>query len=149
MKKILILAVVAVITLAGCMTVNVPMAADTADAQAKAFTPAVGMANIYVYRDTGFGWAAAIPISINGQVIGQTIGHTYCAVQVPPGTYTVTALAENTSSVVIPVVAGQNYFVQQNISMGFWKARSDLVWVAEPTGQAGVLNCRLVQFGEQ
>jgi hypothetical protein len=149
MKKILILAVAVIaLSLAGCMTVSVPMAADTADAQAKAFTPQPGMANIYVYRDTGFGWAASIPISINGQVVGQTVGHTYCAAQVPPGIYTVVALAENTSSVAITVQAGQNYFVQQNISMGWWKARSDLVQVDETTGRVGVLNCRLVQFGQ-
>ena len=52
--------------------------------------------------------------------------------------------AENDSVLDLTAVAGKIYYVWQEVKMGLFLARSQLQPVDEKTGQAGVLESKLV-----
>lgn len=127
----------------GCA--SVPMATPAADATAKTFQVAPDKANLYIYRNESMGAAVKMKVLIDGQPAGQTAAKTYIMRTVDPGSHVVTSKAENESTVTVDAVAGQNYFLWQEVKMGFGSARSALQLVDEAKGKAGVAECKLVQ----
>jgi len=137
------LALCALLLMSGCASVSM-MTADE-DARGKTFTPPKDKANIYLYRNETFGAAIKMPVSVNGKLAGQTASKTYFLWQVSPGTYDVSSVTENTSTVKLMVEAGKNYFVWQEVKMGLLMARSELKQVDEGAGRAGVAECSRAQ----
>jgi hypothetical protein len=127
----------------GCA--SVPMATPEADATAKKFQVAPDKANLYIYRNESMGAAVKMKVLIDGQPAGQTAAKTYVMRTVDPGSHVVTSKAENESTLTVDAVAGQNYFLWQEVKMGFGSARSSLQLVDEAKGKAGVAECKLVQ----
>ena len=71
----------------GCASVQ--MASDAEDQAAKQFQAKSNMARIYVYRNETFGAALKMPVSIDGQMIGETASKTYLVKDVAPGPHIV------------------------------------------------------------
>jgi hypothetical protein len=141
--KRLALFLAAVISLAsGC--VSVPMASREADAQAKTFKVPADKSNIYLYRNETFGGAIAMPVSLNGKVMGRTGPQTYFLWEVAPGKYEIASHTENTARLSLEVAAGRNYFVWQEVKMGMWVAASHLQEVSDEEGRKAVLECSRV-----
>jgi uncharacterized protein DUF2846 len=123
---------------------SVPLAPPEADAQAKQFqAPPPGHANLYVYRNEGFGGAVRMSVNLDGAALGDTAAKTYLYTPIPAGTHTVVSKSENDSTAIIDARAGESYFVWQEVKMGLWSARSALQQVAEDRGRAGVLECKM------
>lgn len=132
-----------VLVVSGCA--SVPMASQSADAQAKSFTPSADKATVYIYRNEEFGAAIKMPVLIDNMSVGDTAAKTYIEKQLPPGTHTITSKAEKDSTVTIDMLAGQIYFVWQEVKMGMWAAGSALHVVDANKGQAGVRESKLIQ----
>lgn len=139
-------AIVTVALASGCATVE--MASSERDASAKTFALKPDMANIYVYRNETLGAAIRMPVILNGKLVGDTAANTYFLLEVPPGTHTVMSRGESDSSVKIDAVAGRNYFIWQEMKMGFAAPRVLLQIVDEATGKAGVGECKLVEVAK-
>lgn len=117
---------------------SVPMDTEARDAQGKRFATVPGKANLYVYRDQFFGASAKLPVLLNGILIGETGPRTYLALEVEPGTHRLVSQGENDSTLDVKVEADNNYFVHQEIQLGFGSARSQLALVDTTTGRVGV-----------
>jgi hypothetical protein len=65
--------------------------------------------------------------------------------QLPPGSHTITSKTEKDSSVTIDMVAGQLYYVWQEVKMGMFAAGSALHVVDEKKGRAGVQESTLIE----
>jgi hypothetical protein len=136
-------ALMAVVLASGCA--SVPMASSEQDTAAKSFATKPGKANVYVYRNESMGAAIKMPVAVNGKLVGDTAAKTYLLLEVAPGQHTITSKTENDSSVTVNAVAGNNYFLWQEVKMGLMVARSNLQQVDEKTGRAGVEECKLVE----
>ena len=144
LKKLLAVgAVIAVVLASGCA--SVPMASPEQDTAAKSFATKPGKANIYVYRNETMGAAIRMPVALNGKLVGDTASKTYMVLEVAPGKHTITSKTENDSIVTVDAAAGRNYFLWQEVKMGFAAARSNLQQVDETTGKAGVQECKLIE----
>ena len=138
----MLIAIVLISLLSGCATV--PMAPLELDTEAKTFTPPRDKASIYIYRNEILGAAIPVTVSINDRTIGQTASKTYFRFNVNPGKYNIKALAENTAELSLSTTAGNSYFVWQEMKMGMWMARANLVQVDQSVGQAAVSECKLI-----
>jgi len=127
----------------GCA--SVPMASLAQDSTAKSFTPQVGKASLYIYRDEILGSAIPMTVIVNGKNIGQTASKTYFRLDLLPGEYSIDSLSENTSSLTLVMKEHNNYFVWQEVKMGMWMARSLLQQVDEKTGRPGVIESKLIK----
>lgn len=139
------LATVALFAVLATGCASVPMAPPAADAAAKTFQVAPDKANLYIYRNESMGAAVKMKVLIDGQPAGETGAKTYVLRAVDPGSHVVTSKAENESTITVDAAAGQNYFLWQEVKMGFGSARSALQLVDEAKGKAGVGACKLVQ----
>lgn len=143
MKNIVMLIVVAVVSvLTGCA--SVPMASMDQDAQAKSFTSLPDKASLYIFRDETMGAAVPLTVSVNSKTLGQTASKTYFQLNVAPGKYTISSLAEDVSTINLDLSAGSTCFVWQEIKMGMFSARSKLQQVDETRGKAGILSSKMI-----
>jgi hypothetical protein len=133
---------IAILAASGCA--SVPMAAKNADHEAKLFATKPGLANIYIYRTDSIGSAIAVPVLLDGVIVGKTAKKTFLVKQVHPGRHTLISRTEVDVKLDVPVVAGQNYFVWQEIKLGALKAGSELHLVDEAVGKNGVKKCGLI-----
>jgi hypothetical protein len=127
----------------GCASVK--MADESQDAQAKTFQVAPDKAHIYVYRNESMGAGVKMPVALNGKAVGQTVAKSYLMLSVPAGQQTLVSSAENDSELKLNAEAGKNYFVWQEVKVGFIKARNSLQVVDDQTGRAGVAESKLIQ----
>lgn len=138
--KLLAFIFVCISLLSGCA--SVPMAGLDQDAAAKTYQVRQGKANIYVYRNENLGGAIKLTLLLDGKLVGDTAAKTYYLMEVDPGRHTLLSKAENDSALELMTEAGRNYFVWQEVKMGFWQPRSLLQQVDEATGRAGVEACK-------
>src|ERR1700694_3472240 len=101
---------------------SVPMASHEADLAAKKFEVPPGRANLYVFRNEGFGGAVRMSVQLDGAVLGDTAAKAYLYSPIPPGLHTVVSKSENDSQLTIDAKPGANYFVWQEVKMGVWRA---------------------------
>lgn len=130
--------------LGGCA--SVPMGSDEEDAAAKKFAPRTGAASLYIYRNETFGAAIPMSVAVNGKMLGQTAAQTYFHLSLRPGDYLVESHAENVSSLALSLEENRNYYVWQEVKMGFWMARSLLQQVDDAKGRAGVAESKLIKL---
>ncbi|WP_229751102.1 DUF2846 domain-containing protein [Undibacterium terreum] len=130
--------------LAACA--SVPMASFDKDAQAKAFNHQKLKAQLYIYRDESFGAMSKMSLELDGIAIGETAAHTYAVVSLKPGSHTLTSKSSDDSRLVFSVKAGQNYYIQQEVKLGWLGGRSKLQLVDEVTGKAAVEKSKLIQL---
>ncbi|WP_080406580.1 DUF2846 domain-containing protein [Burkholderia ubonensis] len=139
--KKMILLVVSLSVMAGCA--SVPMGDPQKDAALKTFSAPQEKAAIYVYRNESMGGAIKMPVTLDGQHLGDTAAKTYLYTEVEPGPHQLVSKAENDSTLNVDTVAGKIYYVWQEVKMGILYARNKLQLVDDTTGQAGVKESKL------
>lgn len=132
----------AALLMAGCA--SVPMASQSADSQAKTFTPSADKAVLYIYRNENMGAAIKMPLLVDGVSVGDTAAHTYVRKELPPGEHVITSKTEKDSTLTIEMLAGKVYYVWQEVKMGMFAARSALHQVDAEKGQKGVDESKLI-----
>jgi hypothetical protein len=137
---------VLLVLLSGCA--SVPMADPAQDTKAKTFTVPADKAALYVYRNESMGGAIKMTVLLDGKLLGDTAAQTYLFSEIAPGNHQLISKAENDSTLNFQAIAGKIYYVWQEVKMGLMYARSQLQMVDEKTGQAGVLESKLVAPGQ-
>lgn len=97
---------------------------------------------IYVYRLPGFVGAAVTPNVTCGSVengLGPGGYHPYVE---DPGVITCSAHTEATSTVDVEVKSGQEYYVKEEIGMGFFIGRPHLSVVDPDFGHSEIQQCK-------
>ena len=125
MKKHLLplLAVLGLLSTVACAPPTA-MVVKQAPASVASIQPESGKAALVISRTTGFGRGVAFRTYIDKAYIGSTKGKCYFAkTNVEPGTKHVSSWGENGVAVKVNFEPGKVYFLQQNVSMGVWKAR--------------------------
>lgn len=140
LKKLIPLGV-SLLVMAGCA--SVPMGDPQKDAALKTFNAPQNKAAIYVYRNESMGAAVKMPVTVDGQVLGETLAKTYLYTEVEPGPHQLVSKSENDSTLQVDTEAGKNYYVWQEVKMGILYARSKLQLVDDKTGQDGVKESKL------
>lgn len=140
MRRVVSLAVIALLASA---CASVPMASPEADRAAKEFKPSPGKANLYVFRDESYGGAVKMSVLLDSRILGDTVMHTFLFTQVEPGRHTLVSKTENDAVLQVDAQPGQNVFVWQEVKMGVWAARSQLLLVPETEARARVEQCSL------
>lgn len=135
------------ILLAGCA--SNPTVSANQDAKAKLFSPPSSRALIFIYRNGDEGLREAVlpmqvTVSVNGITLGQTAAKTFFRLNVKPGKYTITSLAEKVATLSLTVEAGKTYYVQQEITTWLWSPRSRLQQVDENKGHSGVIESKAI-----
>jgi hypothetical protein len=135
------LGVSALLAISGCA--SLPMADPALDSAAKTFAVTPGKSKLYVYRNETFGAAVTMDVFIDGRALGQTVAQTYLVTEVDPGAHKLMGKAENEDLLDLTTVAGQIYYIWQEVKMGFMYGRTKLQLVDEKTGRAGVMESKL------
>lgn len=141
-KKLITVFATALMLVSGCA--SVPMADTSADTAAKAFKAPANKSGIYIYRNETMGAAITMDLFIDGKPLGQTAAKTYAYVEVDPGAHKILSKAENEELLELNTLAGRLYYVWQEVKMGLMYARNKLTLVDEKTGQAGVMESKLI-----
>lgn len=90
-------------------------------------------AAIYFFREWAFGGGGiSYFISEDTQQIGLLKAGSYFVYKAKPGKHTYSAETESRASMALDVQAGQTYYVEGNIGMGFWAGRPQLSEVTKP-----------------
>ena len=79
---------------------------------------------LVIARTTSVGFAVTIENYLDKKLIGQTKGKSYFITDVAPGQHYVMGHAENWSTARFNFEAGRTYFLNQDIRMGVWMART-------------------------
>jgi hypothetical protein len=125
----------------GCA--SVPMGSLEDDKMAKEFTAPQGKSRIYLYRNEALGAAIKIPVTLNGQMKGQTAADVYFVWDVEPGVHQINCLAESNGALSVTTKANQSYFVWQEVKMGLMSAGCALHEVQADRGKAAISKCKL------
>ena len=120
------------------------LASRDADMEAKKFLPVPDKAVLYIYRNQFIGSAWQIPITVNGELIGNTGGFTFFRKTLPPGEHVVESWAENPTQITLYLEAGKIYYVRHKTRSGMTKIRAGLHLVDEATGRQGVNQGKLL-----
>ena len=96
---------------------------------------------IYVVRPTMFGNKVQTKLAADGQFKGVNRGDNYFFFTIEPGMHYFCSQSENKSAVSLKVEAGKTYYLQQQIKMGFMKARNKLVVISEAEGKEALGKC--------
>ena len=103
------------------------------------------MALVYVFRPAMVGAAIKTWMFSDDQLIGVSKAKAYSYALVPAGKHIFWSKAENTSALEIEVKAGETYYFQQQILMGFNKARVKLVPIDDSKVEKFFKKCRYVE----
>jgi len=139
--KFFSLFIIGFILFLGCSAV--PEADPKLDQAAKSFEAFAEEALVYVVRPSSLGTAVEIEVFVNEKFIGSTGGSRYLYTKLEPGRYVFRSEAENDSELVIKAEAGKIYYIEQDIGMGFLKARNELVLLNKLEGRAALQECSL------
>jgi hypothetical protein len=141
MKRILLL-ILMIGMMSGCASVKVASVGQ--DAEAKSFAVALGKANIYIVRNDNARVKQKMSIEFDGVLVGRTIPKSYLQLQVIPGMHSLSGTGELESKLSLEVRAGENYFVEQEITMVQGKPTTKLSLLGEATGRASVQASKLL-----
>lgn len=121
-------------------------------ASGNAFAPrqvAPDQALIYVYRDDNLqGSAVTLNIEIDGEKIGGLKPEGYLYKYVSPGNHTVSCKTESEDSVEFKANAGETYYVEAEVVMGFFVGRPKLTLVHSEVGPANIAGTKFSGKGE-
>ena len=149
-KRYIVLAALAV-ALSGCA--SVPMGDLKRDAALKTFAEKSDVAGVYIYRNESLGPVNRIIVQVDGKPLGKTVPFVYLYTEVSPGKHVISSTSLNpytsnptyTNSLEIEAIAGKNYYVWQEYTLGFHFPKSKLHLVDEAEGQKGVLGTELAE----
>ena len=127
--------------LAGCASVPT----GERDAALQAFPVKPDVAGVYIYCDEWMGVFYRNNVEIDGKPFGQLASRTYLHAEVPPGKHMVTVKAENADTLELDANAGGNYYVLQEVKLGWFSPRVALRLVSDDEGRKGVGATRHVE----
>ena len=125
----------------GCPAVEAGFDAETDESKHPTPDVPADRALVYVLRPTMLGHKIQSKLAIDGQWVGVNRGHNYFFVMLEPGEHAFCSKAENTSVLALRTEAGQTYFLEQKIKMGFLKARNSLALLSEKEGREKLADC--------
>ncbi len=111
--------------------------------------PTEDMALVYVFRPSAMGSAIKSWAFADDQFIGVSKARGYSFALVPEGKHVFWAKAENTSGVEVEVKAGETYYFQMALQMGFNKARVKMVQIDEAMANKFFTKCGYVVATEE
>jgi len=138
-------ALVALASLSACA--SVPMATADLDVQGKRFqAPPPGKAAFYIYRESIFGGAYSLNVTMGPRTLGTLAADTWFLVDVDPGQYDMRCNApESSDSKIVAIAAGETRYVEVAIRMGLVQPRCAVFEVNAEQGQKAVLGGKRAQ----
>jgi hypothetical protein len=106
-------------------------------------------AMVYAVRPTHYGAAIQTKLSMDGHWMGVNMADSYFVFLADPGEHEFCSQSENASRVKLTLQAGQTYFLQQHIRMGFLKAENELTQLDDNAGPKALKKCKRVIFWEK
>jgi hypothetical protein len=133
------LALTTTLLLSACA--SVPMSSRDADAAGKTFAPPPpGSATLYLYRESIFGAAYSLALSVGQRNLGALAADTWFRIDVEPRTYDIRCTTpEASDSRSIQIASGETRFVEAAIRMGFVAPRCAVFEVAPEKGRSAVV----------
>ncbi len=98
---------------------------------------------IYVVRPTMIGHKVQTKFAVDGKWVGVNRGNNYFFIVLDPGPHRFCSQAENSESASLVLEAGEVYFFQQHVEIGFLKARTSLERIDEARGREALKKCHL------
>jgi hypothetical protein len=132
--------------LKACGTEKVNYAAKTDKTQHPTPDAPADKALIYVIRSAMIGYKIDSKLAVNGKWMGVNRGKTYFFFTLEPGEHYFCSESENQDYLALKVEAGKTYYLQQQVEMGMWKARTNLVVLNEEQGKKKLENVNLSVF---
>lgn len=96
---------------------------------------------LYVLRPTSVGAAIKSFFFVDDTIVGINRGSSYFFVDVPPGRHVLWSKSENVDAVEMVLEAGKTYYVQQQVQMGGFKARTKLEVLSDEDGRVKLEKC--------
>jgi hypothetical protein len=128
------------LAITGCASLADP----NTDALAKLMKPIESKAIIYVFRNEEYSWPARIGMTLDGKDMGSTQANTYFRWSVEPGQHILVSESENKAPLVLTTEPGKVYYIWQDVSMGYFRARSTLREVDRSTAEIAMRSCYLL-----
>lgn len=127
----------------GCASLPSPevMKAETATYQLPKL-PEQGKAIVYVVRPSSVGGLirfnlldGRFNVFVDDQEVGYTLRSQYIYFSLPPGEHKIYSQAENWAETLVSVKAGDIIFIQQDASMGIFRARNNIFKLEDYQGK--------------
>lgn len=123
---------------------SVSFASPEEDGKAKNAAPPAGRALIYIVRSDNPPTEHIVPVSLDGNKIGETAGGTFLLVTVAPGTHHLASGVKSIALLEINCAAGKTYFVSQKALRGFSPVAVELAIMNSIQGRKLVNQSRLM-----
>jgi hypothetical protein len=104
---------------------------------------------IYVIRSSMMGYKIDSKLAVDGKWMGVNRGKTYFYFTLDPGEHYFCSESENQDYLTLKVEAGKTYYLHQQVEMGLWKARTNLVVLTEEQGRKKLEDVHLSVFEEK
>lgn len=118
-----------------CESLDIHYKTDTDKSKHPTAEAPADKALIYVVRPTMWGNKVQTKLAVDGKFMGVNRGNNYFFFTLEPGEHYFCSQAENKSVMSLKVEAGKTYYLQQQIKMGFMKARTKIVAMNETEGK--------------
>jgi hypothetical protein len=129
-----------------CGTESVDYDAETKKDQHPTPEVPADKALVYVMRTTIIGFKIHSKLAVDGKWMGTNRGKTYFFFTLDPGEHFVCSESENQDAIALTVEPGKTYYVQQQVKMGAWKARTKLAMLDEAKGKKELDDLNLSVF---
>ena len=137
--KIKLIAVLALLFVSSCATVNLEQMQSEIQGYSLPFKPKKDNAVVYVVRPSHLGTLIKFNVFLDDKEsaseMGYTLGNQYVYFSVTPGHHKILSKAENWAEVEIEAQSGDVIFIKQNASMGFIMARNSLKILSDTEGK--------------
>jgi hypothetical protein len=142
LKNGLLLATILVmVSVVGCAPVGkMPVEIEEA---ALMLEPGNDEALVYIVRPAWFGFAVKFKLWCDDEYLGATGGGRFIFTHQQPGSYVFISKAENTSELLLDLEGGHTYYLEQQVKLGGFKARANLVRLDAAEGREKLEKCSL------
>jgi hypothetical protein len=148
-KLAALLAAVLVLAVAGCA--KMPLRADYVyETNPQIASADATSAAVYFLRESAFvGGGVSYFIFEDATKIGLLKSGTYFVHKAAPGKHTYWAETEGKSSVTLDAQAGQTYYIEGGIGIGFWAGRPQLSEVTRPVAERILPDLKYVRLSTE
>jgi len=149
MKTLLLATLITTAALAGCSSVPMESAENTA--LAKQFnSPSEGKAGLYIYRSGIFGGALKKDIWLNDKCIGETAPNVFFYEEIGGNReHKISTESEfSPNDLIVKAENGKNYFVSQYIKMGVFVGGAGVELVNEEKGKKEISKLEMAIKGQ-
>jgi len=136
----------AALRIKACGTEKIDYDAETKKDQHPTPEAPAGKALIYVMRTTIIGYKIHSKLAVDGKWMGTNRGKTYFFFTLDPGEHNFCSESENQDAMTMFVEPGKTYYIQQQVKMGMWKARTKLAVLDEAKAKEELKDLNLSVF---